>query len=69
MATANNDTTMADVAPGLQGAHEHSGLLQTPHSDAFTFSETETTALELYDKLRELELETSLLEAHNAGMS
>lgn len=50
-------------------ASDYSDLVRTPHCDAFAFSETEQVALRLYDKLRELELEKSLLEAHAKGMS
>ncbi|KAF2687271.1 hypothetical protein K458DRAFT_361895 [Lentithecium fluviatile CBS 122367] len=62
---AANDITMADVAPNSHGADGPSDLLETPHSDALAFSETEALALELYDQLRELELQKSLAEAQN----
>lgn len=67
MATAN-DTMMMDSAPGPQNAHDYSDLLQTNHSDAFAFSDQEELVLKLYDQLRELELQQSLLQAQNEGM-
>ncbi|KAL1610278.1 hypothetical protein SLS60_001944 [Paraconiothyrium brasiliense] len=51
------------------GTNDYSDLLQTPHADAFTFSDTEQLALQLYDQLRELELEKSLLHAHAKDVS
>ncbi|KAF2872060.1 centromere protein H (CENP-H)-domain-containing protein [Massariosphaeria phaeospora] len=48
---------------GARKPTDYSDLLQTNHSDAFAFSETEKRALELYDQLRELEMQRSLLEA------
>lgn len=68
MATMN-DTTMAEAPKASRSASDYSDLLQTPHSDAFAFSETEALALELYDQLRELEIQKSLLEAQNRGAS
>jgi hypothetical protein len=68
MATMN-DTTMTDAAPVSRSANDFSDLLQTPHSDAFAFAETEALALELYDQLRELEVQKSLVEAQNGGAS
>lgn len=63
------DTIMSDAAARLQPTGDISDLLQTNHSDAFAFSESENLALELYDQLRELELQHSLLKAHESGMS
>jgi arylamine N-acetyltransferase len=63
------DTTIADAAPVPRSASDFSDMLQTPHSDAFAFSETEALALELYDQLREVELQKSLIEAQRGGAS
>lgn len=60
---------MADAAVGSQDAGDISDLLQTNHSDAFAFNESEKLALELYDQLRELELQQSLLRAQDSGRS
>ena len=69
MATSN-DVPMADAATAkANGTNTYADLLQTPHTDAFAFSETEQLALQLNDELRELELEKSLLEAHVNGTS
>ena len=62
-----NDTAMADAVQASSGASGYSDLLQTPHRDALVFSETEARALELYDQLRELEIQKSLIEAQNGG--
>lgn len=56
MATANDAQRTAE-------ADDYSDLLQTPYSDAFAFSDAEQLALDLYDKLGELALEKSLLDA------
>ncbi|KAF2799565.1 hypothetical protein K505DRAFT_370878 [Melanomma pulvis-pyrius CBS 109.77] len=64
---AGNDTVMADAAAAPQNPKDFSDLLQTNHSDAFAFSDTEKLALQLYDQLRELELQRSLLEAQEAA--
>lgn len=61
------DATMADAAPTSQKANDYSDLLQTNYSDAFAFSEKEEQILKLYDQLRELELESGLLQAHKQG--
>ena len=53
---------MTDMARS-QTASDYSDLLQTNHCDAYEFSDREQVALELYDQLRELELQQSLLEA------
>ena len=37
--------------------------------NAFAFSETEKLALQLYDQLKELELQHSLIEAQQSGTS
>lgn len=65
---AVRDTFMGDDAPKSHDSNDYSDLLQTNHSDAFAFSHQEQSALELYDQLRELELQRSLLEAQNEGM-
>lgn len=59
---------MADAAIKSH-AGDISDLLETKHSDAFAFNEFEKLALELYDQLRELELQQSLLQAQESGMS
>jgi hypothetical protein len=64
---AGDDTIMVDAASAPKNPNDYSDLLQTSHSDAFAFSETEKLALQLYDQLRELELQRSLLEAQNEG--
>jgi hypothetical protein len=70
MSTTSNDVLMGDrETTQAISANDYSDLLQTPHADAFAFSETEQFALQLYDQLRELELEKSLLEAHANGTS
>jgi len=68
MAT-KDDVDMADAAAQEQDPSDYTDLLQTNHTDAFAFSETEQLALTLYDQLRELELQQSLLEAQQSGMS
>ena len=60
---------MVDAASRAPDSNGHAHLLQTNHSDAFAFSETEELALQLYDQLKELELQQSLIQAHRAGMS
>jgi hypothetical protein len=52
---------------GPQGPESYSDLLQTSYNDAFAFSEREQVALSLYDQVRELELQRSLLEAQAEG--
>ena len=65
-----DDVHMADRAAKKPSPSDgFSDLLQTPYSDAFAFSDEEQRALDLYDKLRELELERSLIEAVNHSMS
>lgn len=71
MAT-RGDVDMVDVGAKTQGAktqdaHDDADLLQTTHSDAFALSDTEMLALQLYDQLKELELQQSLLQAQQAG--
>lgn len=58
---------MADAAIQTLDGGDIGDLLQTNHSDAFAFNETEKLALELYDQLQELELQQSLLQAQEAG--
>ncbi|EMD89194.1 hypothetical protein COCHEDRAFT_1226349 [Bipolaris maydis C5] len=65
--TTRGDVDMADVGAKRQDAHDDADLLQTTHSDAFAFSDTEMLALQLYDQLKELELQQSLLQAQQAG--
>lgn len=73
MAT-RDDVDMTDVAgqaqeaQKAQKAHDNADLLQTTYSDAFAFSESERLALQLYDQLKELELQQSLLQAQQSGM-
>jgi hypothetical protein len=61
------DVEMLDPTTRLQGPDDYAELLQTNHSDAFAFSESEKLALQLYDQLRELELQQSLLQAQESG--
>jgi hypothetical protein len=65
--TAEEDVEMVDATTRLHDPNDHTELLQTNHSDAFAFSESERLALQLYDELRELELQQSLLEAQQSG--
>jgi hypothetical protein len=66
MAT-RGDVDMVDATIKLKDSNDYAGLLQTNHSDAFAFSQTEQLALELYDKLIELELEQSLIAAQQSS--
>ena len=66
MATLNH-ALMTDGAAVEPDSTDYSDLLQTNHSDAFAFSDQEQLALELYDQLRELELQRSLLAAQSGG--
>jgi hypothetical protein len=68
MAT-KQDVEMADTAAKVHEPSEFTDLLQTKYTDAFAFSETEKLALELYDQMRELELQISLLRAQQDGTS
>jgi hypothetical protein len=61
------DIEMADASGKSLHAGDIGALLQTNHSDAFAFTESEKLALEQYDQLRELELQQSLLQAQQAG--
>jgi hypothetical protein len=65
---AKEDVEMIDAAAKLQDPNEYADLLQTDHSDAFAFSESEKRALQLYDQLKELELELNLLQAQQSGL-
>jgi ABC-type siderophore export system fused ATPase/permease subunit len=65
--TTKGDVEMADATVKVQDPNDYADLLQTVHSDAFAFSETEKLALQLYDQLKELELQQSLLQAHQLG--
>ena len=67
MAT-RDDVDMTDVAAKAPEAHDQADLLQTTYSDAFAFSDDERLALQLYDQLKELELQQSLLQAQQSGM-
>ena len=69
MMAATNDTRMAESSVKHLHATDFSDVLQTPYSDAFAFSDAEQDALELYDRLRELELEKSLTAALHNGTS
>ncbi|KAH7077799.1 centromere protein H (CENP-H)-domain-containing protein [Paraphoma chrysanthemicola] len=62
MAT-KSDVEMFDAATKEHDPGDYADLLQTNHHDAFAFTETEQLALGLYDQLRELELQQSLLQA------
>ena len=59
---ANADTIMADVGSKPESKVDLSSLLQTPHCDAFAFSDHEKRILSLYDQLAELELEQALYQ-------
>lgn len=61
--TTRQDVEMADSTAKVQNLGDHADLLKTSHSDAFAFSDVERRVLELYDQLRELELQQSLLHA------
>jgi len=58
---------MVDKDPITSSINDYSSLLQTPHSDAFAFSETEQRVLQLYDQLQELGLQEGLIEAQVKG--
>lgn len=60
---------MANTAAKTHDSSDYTDLLQTNYTDAFAFSEAEKLALELYDQMRELELEISLLRVQQDGMS
>jgi hypothetical protein len=66
MAT-KDDVDMVDATAKAQDLSDYADLLQTNHSDAFAFSETEQLALDLYDQLRELELQHGLLQAQQTS--
>jgi hypothetical protein len=66
MAT-RGDVDMVDATIKVKDSNDYADLLQTNHSDAFAFSQTEQLALELYDKLVELELEQSLIAAQQSS--
>jgi hypothetical protein len=68
MAT-KQDVEMADTTAKVHEPSDFTDLLQTNYADAFAFSETEKLALELYDQMRELELQISLLRAQQDGTS
>ena len=63
------DVEMADSNAKVQNPSDYADLLQTNHSDAFAFSDTEKLALQLYDLLKELELQQSLIRAQQSGTS
>jgi len=64
---AQGDVEMKDATARVQDANDYGDLLQTNHSDAFAFSDTERLALQLHDQLKELELQQSLLQAQQPG--
>jgi hypothetical protein len=64
---AKEDVEMVDATTRLHDPNNYVELLQTNYSDAFAFSDSEKLALQLYDELRELELQQSLLEAQQSG--
>lgn len=63
------DSVMPDANAKSLDLSDVGDLLQTYHSDALVFTETENLALELYDQLQELELQQSLLRAQETGTS
>jgi hypothetical protein len=65
--TTRGDVDMVDATIKVKDSNDYADLLQTNHSDAFAFSQTEQLALELYDKLVELELEQSLIAAQQSS--
>lgn len=64
---AQGDVEMKDATAKVQDVNDYADLLQTTHSDAFAFSDTERLALQLHDQLKELELQQSLLQAQQPG--
>jgi hypothetical protein len=66
MATSD-DVDMVDATTKVQDPNDYSTLLRTNHSDAFAFSAAEELALRLYDQLRELELQQSLLQVQQTS--
>jgi len=56
------DVIMTDAPSKPDTKVDISSLLQTPHCDAFAFSNQEKHILTLYDQLTELELEQALYE-------
>jgi hypothetical protein len=66
---AKGDVDMVDATTTSPDTNDYADLLQTNHSDAFAFSEAEKLALHLYDQLKELELQQSLLQAQQSGTS
>jgi hypothetical protein len=68
MAT-KEDAEMVDSTAKVQDPNDYADLLQTNHSDAFAFSDTEKLALQLYDQLTELELQQSLIQSQQSGKS
>ncbi|KAH6872948.1 centromere protein H (CENP-H)-domain-containing protein [Alternaria rosae] len=63
---AKGDVDMTDATTKTQDPNDYVDLLQTNHSGAFAFSDTEKLALQLYDQLKELELQQSLLQAQQS---
>ena len=55
------NTTMEGVDSKDQRSDNYSDVLKTSYSDAFAFTDQERMALDLYDQLREQELQHSLL--------
>lgn len=66
---ASTGVHMGDTTAKMQEPGDSEDLLQTNHTNAFFFSQTETLALQLYDQLLELELQHSLLQAQQSGTS
>lgn len=66
MAT-KGDVDMAEATAQVQAADDYADLLQTNHTDAFVFSESEQLVLDLFGQLQELELQQSLLRAQQSG--
>ncbi|KAL6706585.1 hypothetical protein ACN47E_005341 [Coniothyrium glycines] len=66
---AVHDVQMMDATAKAPDPNDYADLLQTNHTDAFAFSETEKLALQLYDQLHDLELQQSLHLAHQAAQA
>ncbi|KAF2016142.1 hypothetical protein BU24DRAFT_492293 [Aaosphaeria arxii CBS 175.79] len=64
--STTNDVVMNENAPESSNTNnDYSNLLKSSHCDAFAFSDQEQLALQLYDQLKELELQQSLLTAQS----
>ncbi|KAF2205977.1 hypothetical protein GQ43DRAFT_384722 [Delitschia confertaspora ATCC 74209] len=56
------DTIMTDAPSKMESNSDVSPLIQTPHSDAFAFSDQEKRILALYDQIQDLELQQSFFQ-------